>query len=416
MDRQRSKKKRFPKIYLWGGISVVLLLVVYLAFIRDNSSKYVIEKKSLTFSKVTKGVFSDFIALDGTIEPEQTFILDAIQGGHVEEILVENGQMVQAGQVLVRLSNPDLELEYMNRENLLYDVINNLQNSKQNIEKNRLQLKQSLLEIEFQAALAEKQYRSDSVLAASGAVPQDQLLSSRLQYKYLSGKHKLMLESLRRDSIASAQQAVQLESSSGRLFKNLALLKSNLEKLEVKSPIAGQLSSLTLSPGQSVTQGKKIGQIDVPGKLKIKAKVTDRYIDRIEVGQDASLLYSGQKLMLKVSKIYPDVVDGQFEIDFAFAEAPPEGFKRGQNVTVNLDFGSEENALMIRRGRFFNETGGRWIFVYNGEKGTAERREIQIGKQNTNSFQVLSGLQEGEVVIISPYSSFLQKDKLIITD
>jgi HlyD family secretion protein len=416
MDRTiDNKRPRVNKYLLWGVITV-LSLSIYLFFIRDNSNKYNVEANSLNYSVVTSGDFSEYIVLEGTIEPEQSVILDAIQGGIIEEIFIEDGAMVEAGQELLRMSNPDMELEYMNRENFLYDIINNLQNSRLSIEQNRLQLRQDLLEIDYQLANATRNFYNDSILNNSGAIPKDQFNNSRTLYYYLVDKRILTIESQKRDSIATMQQIRQLSSSSERLYRNLSLLEKNLMNLVVKTPISGQLSSLNVSLGQSIPQGSTLGQIDVPDKFKVNASMADRYINRVSVGQQANFTYSNTEFTLEIQKIYPDVVDGQFEIDLAFVGDIPQDFRRGQSLNVNLQFSAQEHALMIAKGRFYNDTGGQWIFVYDEENGTAERREIQIGKQNSRNYQVLSGLKEGEKVIISPYTNFLEKDKLIISE
>ncbi len=415
LDRIKEKKKwTKTRLYLLGAGVMLLIIVSYGFLISNKKSSLNVETERLLTSKVWKGNFQEFIPVDGTVLPGETIYLDVIQGGMVEKVFVEDGAKVKKGDTLVKLSNANLELEYINRETQMFDILNNLQSSKAALEKNRLDLQKQLLELNYKIDVSQKKYDTDKKLVDDKYISANEFAETKREYDFLLHQKEIAISAHRLDSAYIATQMETLNSGIARMRTNLNSIHKILDQLYITAPISGQLSSLSANTGELKQAGDKLGQIDVQNFYKVKASVDERYVSRVFVNQPAVVEYNGKNYNLSISQILPEVKDGTFSVNMLFADSIPEGIKRGQNLAVKMKFGGVSKALMIARGAFYQSTGGNWIYVTDAGQHTASKRNIRIGRQNVDAYEVLEGLEEGEQVIISSYKAYNEKDELIL--
>lgn len=415
MDRViRKKKWTSKKIAAIAGGSILLLFILYLIFFQDKSNKLYIEKEKLSVDEVVKSPFQEFIPVDGVVQPKTTIFVDAVFGGRVEEIYVRDGAIVEKDDRILRLSNSSLQMDYMNRENQLYDVLNNLQNSKLSIEQNRFMLEKQLVEIDYQLDKARIDYHRKEKLYADKLISNEVYENAKRDLDYLSKQKAIAVKSLKHDSIFTIAQMGQIRESINRMQNNLVMLKSNLDNLVIKAPVSGQLSGFNSEIGETKNAGENLAQIDVPQGYKLRARIDERYVNRTIIGQEAEFEYEGKTFFLTVSKIYSEVKQGSFEVDLFFVDnIAPESIRRGQTIQLKLKFSGLTDAITIPRGGFYQQTGGNWIFVVDQSGSYAVKRKIKIGRQNIYRYEVLEGLEAGEKVIVSSYESFGDKDKIV---
>ncbi|NLF43666.1 MAG: HlyD family efflux transporter periplasmic adaptor subunit [Bacteroidales bacterium] len=415
MDRVIEKKKwTSKKIAAIVGGAILLLFILYLIFFQDKSSKLYIEKEKLSIDGVVQGPFQEFIPVDGIVQPKTTIFVDAVFGGRVEEIYVRDGAMVEKDERILRLSNSSLQMDYMNRENQLYDVLNNLQNSKLSIEQNRFTLEKQLVEIDYQLDKARLDFYRKEKLYADKLISSEVYENAKRDLNYLSKQKDIAVKSLKHDSIFTIAQMGQIRESINRMQNNLVMLKSNLDNLVIKAPVSGQLSGFNSEIGETKSAGENLARIDVPQGYKLRARIDERYVNRTSIGQEAEFEYEGKTFYLTVSKIYSDVKQGSFEVDLFFVDnIAPESIRRGQTIQLKLKFSGLTDAITIPRGGFYQQTGGNWIFVVDESGSYAVKRQIKIGRQNIYRYEVLEGLEAGEKVIVSSYESFGDKDKIV---
>jgi len=415
MDRVIEKKKwTSKKIAAIVGGTILLLFILYLIFFQDRSNKLYIEKEKLSIENVIQGQFQEFIPVDGIVQPKTTIFVDAVFGGRVEEIYVRDGAMVEKDERILRLSNSSLQMDYMNRENQLYDVLNNLQNSKLSIEQNRFTLEKQLVEIDYQLDKARIDFYRKEKLYADKLISNEVYENAKRDLDYLSKQKEIASKSLKHDSIFTIAQMGQIRESINRMQNNLVMLKSNLDNLVIKAPVSGQLSGFSSEIGETKNAGENLARIDVPQGYKLRARIDERYVNRTSIGQEAEFEYEGKTFFLTVSKIYSEVKQGSFEVDLFFVDnIAPESIRRGQTIQLKLKFSGLTDAITIPRGGFYQQTGGNWIFVVDKTGSYAIKREIKIGRQNIYRYEVLEGLEAGEKVIVSSYESFGDKDKIV---
>ena len=373
-----------------------------------------VDKERLTFSTVTRTSFQEFIPVNGVVLPLKTVFLDAIEGGRVEEIFVEDGSTVTKGDLILRLSNSGLQMEYMTLEARLLEQINELRNTRIALEERGLQLKDELLDTRYRLLEARKANDRNSELHASGVIPKAEYETSRDEWQFLVEKKALIKEKIRKDSLLRSMQVSQVDASLVLMNRNLQVLHSNLDNLEVRAPISGQLTSLDVELGESVAKGGSLGQIDVLNGFKVTARIDDHYVSRVVVGQACEFNLNSNPVALRIKKVFPNVENGMFEANLEFVDGIPTGVRRGQTIQVKIALSEPAEALQIRRGSFFNTTGGQWIYVYDQNKGSAYRKDIRIGRQNPSHYEVLEGLKEGEVVVTSEYRPYNEADELMI--
>lgn len=415
MDRKIEKKTLSkPKRYaiLSGGILIAIAAYGYL--FTDDTSSLNIDGSRITVSKVWSGDFKEYIPVDGSVLPGQTFYLDIMQAGMVEKVYVEDGAQVRKGDTLVKLSNSNLELEYINRETQMFDILNNLQNSKVALEKNRIELRKQLLDLNHRIAVSEKRFEVEQALFEKGLIAKNEFAETRREHEHLLGQKEILLSSHRIDSLFIVNQMQTLNAGIDRMRNNLQAIHRIMDQLYIIAPLNGQLSALDAIVGELKQPGDKLGQIDIMQFYKIKASLDERYISKVEQEQTAYLDYIDRQYELKVSKIFSEVKDGLFSVNLLFKDTIPPGIKRGQNIPVRMEFGKATKGLMVSRGAFYQSTGGNWIYVLNADGTKAVKRIIKTGRQNGDAYEVLEGLEEGETVITSSYKSFNDKDELII--
>ena len=415
MDRQIEHKKWTPKKnILLSGVSVGILgLSIFLLF-GDYSSTLNVDSSEISIGTVAKDKFQEFIPIDGVVQPIRTIFIDAIQGGTVKKKLVEDGTLLKTGDTILALSNPNLELEYMNRESQMYDVINNLQNSKLSVEHNKFNRKKEIVDLSYQIEKAAIDFERKKKFHAEKLISNEEFETAQRDYLYLIKQKEISLGLQKIDSIANINQVAQINSSIERMYKNLSLLKLNLGSLYVTAPVSGQLSSFNVEIGETKAAGQNLGQIDVTDGYKLRANIDERYITRVFIGQEAEFDFSGKCYIVKVGKIYTQVTNGSFKVDLLFPQEAPKDIKRGLTLQVRLKFSSPVDAIVLERGGFFQETGGNWVYVIDPLGKTAIKRSIKVGRQNTNYYEILEGLKSGEKVIISSYAPFENKEKLIL--
>ncbi len=415
MDRVIEKKKwTTKKIITITLIAVFGFFLIYLIFLRDKSSKLYINKSQITIVEVKEDKFQEFIPIDGIVFPKNTFYIDAIQGGVVEAIYAEDGDIVKKGDTLLKLLNTAMELNYMEQETRMLAEINNLQNTKLSLEQNKYVRQKEIVQLQYEIDLTERDFIRKVQLYESGVISDKEFEDAERDYKYTLKQLNISVELQRLDSISRESQKIDIQTSLSRMQENMKLLRKNMENAYVKAPAAGKLSSFNLEIGQTKSAGEHLGQIDVPGGFRLEARIDERYVSRVFKGQEAELYYTSDTYKLFVDKIYTDVINGAFKVDLLFEnDKAPSGIKRGQTVQIRLTFSGETDAIIVKRGGFFQETGGNWIYVLDPSGDFAYKRSIRINRQNTNFYEVIEGLEPGEKVIVSSYDSFGDKDKII---
>lgn len=414
MDRVLEKKTwTTGRKVAVASATLFTILVVWMFFFRDNSSKLYVQLDQLTVSEVTNEKFQEFIPVDGVLLPRNTVFIDAVQGGVVDEVFVEDGAILKKGDPILKLSNANMELSYMDQETRMYDAINNLANTSISIEQLKYTRQKEISDLYYQIDRLKTDFARKEVFFKDKLISAKEFEDAERDYKHALEQLNITLKLKRLDSISGVRQGQQITSSMERMQNNLTLLRKNMDNMTIKSPGDGKLSSFNVEIGETKTAGEHLGQIDIPGGFKVRANVDERYISRIVNGQEAEFDLSGQVYKLIVNKIYTNVTNGSFQVDLIFDGNEPENIKRGQTLQLRIKFSGETDAVTIPRGGFFQETGGNWIFVVEPGGSYAVKRNIKIGRQNIYSYEVLEGLTPGEKVITSSYESFVNKDKLI---
>lgn len=407
MDRTvTSKNKPFAK-YALVALAFATIVFFYFSLTNDGvSQSLVVKEDRIIISSVERGVFEDFIPIRGRVTPAKTLYLDAIEGGRVERILVEDGAELKAGDLIVELSNASLQLNVLGNEARVAEQLNNMRTIELSLEQNRLQHKRNLVDINYQIKILERQLSREQALLQQGAVQQSQVDDTSDTLQWYKNRLELTLESQASDTRMQEEQLKFLKQTSERLEGNLAISRQNLDNMNVRAPVAGKLSGFNIEIGQSIGRGERLGQIDTPNDFKLTAFVDEYYLGRVDISQTANFEHNGEIYQLLISKIYPQVSNGQFEIDLKFVDAQPNDIRRGQTKQTKLTLGDATPALLIPNGAFFQDTGGSWIFVVNADGDEAVKRNVRLGRRNSRFIEVLDGLEQGERVVTSPYSSY----------
>ncbi|MDX1586696.1 MAG: HlyD family efflux transporter periplasmic adaptor subunit [Balneolaceae bacterium] len=407
MDKKREKKtwtaKRIGMIV--GGLAIVALFL-YSFFLMDVRSTLNVDRQKLTISTVQEDSFQEFIQVTGTVQPIQTIFLDAIEGGVVQEVYRESGTMVNEGDTILTLSNSSLQLNVLNREAQLYDQINNVRNSRLNLEQNTLQLQEQLANAKSQKDILESQFQRQKQLVEKNLISQQDFEETKENFEYQKRRYELTYESYKKDSVQTITQLQQLNDSEDRMYRSLNAVQSILDNLVVTAPTSGQLSTIELNQGQSISQGERIGQVDILDSYKIRVGIDEYHLSRISTGLSGSFDFNGATHELVITKIYPVVNNGQFEVDMEFVNEPPSGLTRGQTTRIRLELGESSNAILLARGGFYQTSGGNWVFKVTEDGDRAVKQSIRLGRQNPEYFEVLSGLEPGDRVITSSYDTF----------
>jgi len=416
MDRKIEKKRfTWQKIVLYVlGAGAVAFLVS--AIWRDaGTSRLNVETERLLLDTVQRGPFQEFIPITGVVQPIKTVFIDAVEGGRVEERFVEDGAMVSEDQPILQLSNPDLQMAYINQEAQIVSQINQIRTTTLLSEQQSLNMKQQKLDAEFQIDLLSKRVARNEELYKDKVISEVEYQETADEYKNQLRRAEMLKATLQKDSAYQNVQQKQMESTLDLMERNLSFAKQSLENLTIKAPIEGQLSGMDREVGELIAEGENIAQIDVLSNFKIRARIDEFYISRVFLDQEGSFQFAGKTYNLRIRKIYPQVTNGAFEVDMVFIdEEIPETIKRGQTVSIKLELSAEQEALLLARGGFYQTTGGNWVYVLDPSTGNAFKRDIRVGSQNPNFYEVLEGLQPGEVVITSSYENFGDKDELVL--
>jgi HlyD family secretion protein len=418
MDR-KIQKSRKPLLIKIGVATVLGLTLAWFArgALTDASiPTFRVERERVSIGAVTAGSFEDFIPVRGTVTPLTSVFLDAVEGGRVEKIFVKNGSHVHAGQPLVELSNTTLQLDVISREAQVTEQLNNLRNTRLAMEQNRLKLKSDLVEIDYQVQRLERLTARQEELFSRGMVSEATYQDSEDELTYYRQRRAVTVESQQQDETMRMAQIESLESGVEQLQQNLKIARKNLDSLIITAPIDGQLSSFASELGQSKQRGETLGQIDDVDDFKLTVLVDEFYVTRTREGLLGEFTLGGKNYPLSVSRVYPQVVNGQFEVDMEFTDEVPSDIRRGQTLQIRMQLGDASTALLLPRGGFFQDTGGNWAFVLDASGRYAYRREISLGRRNPEYFEVLSGLEEGEQVIISEYAAFAEMQRIEFSD
>ena len=415
MDRKIEKKKWPPKrIAGLAAVGLFVILVLYVFLFRLSKSTLNVKTERITISTVTKGPFQEFIPIMGNVLPINTFYLNAVEGGRVEEIYLEAGTFVKEGDGILRLANTNLLLDIMWREAELFQQSNNLRNTRLSMEQYRLRLNQDLAEINNQLQQQKRTYERYKELVKNNLVSKHEYELAKDQYEYLIKRKKLTIESQENDLKFRLGQIDALEASLKRMQDNLEIVKQKQDNLTIRAPVSGHLTALDAEIGQSKSPGQPLGQIDVLEGFRVRAAIDEHYIARVETGRTGEFDFAGKSYGLIVKKIYPEVKDRRFEVDMEFVGEGPEEITRGQTLHIRLELGDISEAILLPRGGFYQTTGGNWAYVVEESENIATKRKMRIGRQNPQVFEVLEGLGPGDRVITSSYESFGDMDRLVL--
>ena len=417
MDRIIEKKKgikvAFTKKALPYWLGALLAAFIIWLLVRDNSSTLRVNPETLFISEVQSGEFNDYIRISGQVQPMTTIQVSPQEGGIVQEIVIEEGSLVKAGDVILRLSNDNLDLQILNSESELAEKENILRNTLIAMEQQRLNLRQESLQLEIEVKKLLRRYDQNKALYAEKLISREEYLVAKEDYELAAGRLELVKERAEQDSLYRSVQVSQMEESLRNMRINMHMIRKRKDNLMIKSPIDGELGLLDVVLGQAIASGTKIGQINELGSYKIEAQIDEHYIDRVTAGLEATFERQNEAYDAVIRKVYPEVRDGKFKADFKFSGEQPANIRTGQTYYLNLQLGQPEKAIIIPRGTFYQKTGGKWIYVVTPEGGKAIKREIRIGRQNPQYFEVLEGLEAGEKVIISGYDTFGDNDVLV---
>ena len=412
------KKKRFTpqKIAMITGVTLLVGLIVFVLLSSSGSTRLNVEKERISINTVKKGIFQENIPVNGVVMPITTIYLDALEGGRVEEKFVEDGAMMKKNEPILRLSNTDLELSLVNQETQVYNLLTQMQRTQNASRENTIGKLNQLTEVKSSLREAERRYKLNKKLFEKGAVAEQEYLETRNNYNYQKDRLALTERVLQQDSISSKQENVQARESYEKTRKALELMRKKVEDLIVRAPVDGQLTSLDAEIGQSKSKGERLGQIDVISGYKVRVDVDEHYISRIYAGQQGSFNFDGKNYTLEIKKVYTQVANGRFQVDMTFLEEAPEKIRRGQTLQIRVALSQEKEAVLIPKGGFFQETGGNWIFKVSEDGSIAYKTDIQLGSQNTEYYEVLSGLEPGDQVITSSYSNYEDIQELVLKD
>jgi HlyD family secretion protein len=415
MDKVIPKKTGLQKKHLgYIAIGLVVIVLIYMAFFSDRTSTYKVEKDKLIIETVTEDQFNDYITVPGTVEPITTIKLDADEGGRVEEKLIEEGSMVKTGDIILRLSNPDLFLAILNSESLLAEKENFLRTTQIEMEQEKLQIKRELITLKYDIERKARNFQQNEILIKDNLISKEEYLRSKEDLDMANQSKDLYIERQKQDSVFRSVNVETIKKDLNNMRNNLDMVKKRVENLNVRATVDGELGLLSPEIGQSISKGENMGQINVLTSYKVVAQIDEHYIDRVRTQLDATLDRQNNKFNLTVRRVYPEVRNGTFKIDMIFRDSMPDNIRTGQTYYISLQLGQPKRSVLVPIGGFFQETGGQWIFVLDPSESFATRRNISIGRKNPKYYEVLEGLKPGEKVIVSGYETFGKNEKLIL--
>ena len=414
MDRIVARRKWPPRRIATVGAGVLFAsAVIYQLIFGDHSTRLNVQTERITISTVERGPFQEFIPVRGEVLPIQTIFLDAQENGRVEAVYLEAGAMVQKGDSILKLANPELELKVMDQEALYYEQVNNFENTRITLTTTSISRQQQLLQLEQNVLRRKQEFDQKTELHRIGHLSDRSYQIDKDDFSFFERRLEFMQETVRQDSLSRKTQLAHLEIAQDRLTFNLAAAKRSLSNLTLRAPVSGQLTSLNAEIGEQKSKGLRLGQVDVLDGFRVRAQIDEFYITRINAGQTGTFELAAKPFELTIRRVYPEVLEGRFVVDMMFPKVTPEDIRRGQTLQIRLALGDLEEALLLERGGFYQTTGGNWVFVIENE-GEAVRRDVRIGRQNPEYFEVLDGLRPGERVITSSYENYEEIEKLVL--
>lgn len=415
MDRAIPKKTWTTKRLIGIGLVVACLLLVSASiYYTSGGTKLNVDAERITISEVRKGPFREFIPVSGIVLPKNTIYLDAVEGGRVEELYVEDGALMKKGDPILKLSNTDLELSLANQETSVFNLLTQMQISKNAAMQNTIMKLNQGTDVDNAFNEAKRLYEVNKKLYESKTISYQEFKQSENNYNYAVQKKKLTAEILKQDSASSLQEMSQARESFKRTQEALRIMRKKVEDLIVRAPIDGQLTSLDAEIGQNKNKGERLGQLDVVSGYKVRAEIDEHYVTRVYPGLDAAFSLSGKDYKLRIQKVYSQVKNGKFQVDLQFDGDVPKDIRRGQTLQIRLALSDETQAVLVARGGFYQQTGGNWAFKLNDDGSVAYRIDVQLGRQNPEYYEVLSGLEPGDRIITSSYDTYLNTQELIL--
>lgn len=402
------EKKKWPakRILLIAGIAAIVCLVAASIYATSGNRKLNVEAERITISKVKQGPFREFIPVNGVVQPLTSIYLDASEGGRVEEKYVEDGAFMKKWQPILRLSNTDLQLSLVQQETQVYNLITQMQIAKNASQQNRITNLNQMTDVDNQLKEAERIYNVNKNLYAKKAIGLQELKQSENAYNYQLEKKKLATQTISQDAQSSKQQLAQAEQSYKGSQNALTVMRQKVGDLIVRAPVDGQLTSLDAEVGQNKNKGERLGQLDVMGDYKVRVDIDEHYISRIYNDLEGIATIADKDYVLTIKKVYTQVTNGRFQVDMAFKSKAPEGIRRGQTLQIRLALSDETKALLLPRGGFYNKTGGRWVYKLDKDGKLAYKTDVELGRQNPDYFEVISGLKPGDKVVTSSYDNY----------
>ena len=413
IEKKTGWRLAFTKKALLYWLGALLGIFIIYLIARPNNKTLRVDKDTLTVSTASKGEFNDYIRVSGRVQPMTTIQLSPQEGGMVQAILIEEGSTVKAGDPILVLSNDGLDLQILNAEAELAEKENILRNTQIQMEQQKLDVRQNELEYGTNVERLQRAYEQQKALYEDKLIAKEDYLKAKEDYELSQKKYDLIRERSRQDSLYRGTQVDRMEESLENMLLNMHMIRKRKDNLIVKAPIDGELGLLDVVLGQTIASGAKIGQINSVGTYKVEAQIDEHYIDRVVAGLEATFERQGETFSTVIRKVYPEVREGKFKADFKFDGEQPDNIRAGQTYYLNLQLGQPEEAVIIPRGTFYQKTGGKWIYVVNKEGNKAVKREIRIGRQNPQYYEVLEGLEPGEKVITSGYDTYGDSDVLV---
>ena len=415
MDRVLPKKK-WPRkrIMMVTGIALLTALIVLSFYFTSGNSRLNVNTERITITEVKKGPFKDNIPVNGVVLPLTSIYLDAMEGGRVEEKFVEDGAIMKKGQPILRLSNTDLELSLVNQETSVFNLLTQMQISRNAAQQNTITKLNQMTDVENTLKEAERVYKLNKQLYEQKAIGLQEFKQSENNYRYQVEKMKLTEQILKQDSISTKTEMQQARESYARTQNALQVMRKKVGDLIVRSPLDGQLTSLDAEIGQNKNKGERLGQIDILSGFKVRVDVDEHYISRIYPDLIGTFNFAGKEYTLKIKKIYTQVTNGRFQVDMEFVGDVPQGIRRGQTLQIVLSLSDETQAITVQRGAFFQTTGGNWIFKVSEDGSKAYKVPVQLGRQSIDQYEVLEGLNPGDKVITSSYENFGNIQELVL--
>jgi HlyD family secretion protein len=414
MDKQIKKKTwTLKRIATYGGIALFTIFVGYQFIFADRRSKLKIDLEKITVSNVERGVFQEFIPQTGIVEPSKTVYLDAVEGGTIKRVVAESGQMLKKGDIILELSNLNRELTVLQQEAQLNESITRQRDTRLAITRNDLEQRQTLALIDNQLQIYQPQYVREKQLYEKKLISKQQFERTEADYKYNLERRRITYEVYKNDSLDRIRQLKELAFRESKMTESLLGVGKILDNLVIRAPMDGQLSRPQLDPGQNVNQGQRLGQVDIVGSYKVRVPIDEIYLPRISRGLHATCTFNNRDYELEITYVYPTITAGRFDVDMNFIGEMPGGIRRGQSLRLRIELGQSSEELLLPVGGFYKDTGGNWVYVLE-DGNRAVKRDVKLGRKNTEHFEVLEGLKPGDKVITSSYENFGNNEVLIL--